>query len=1063
MRVGFDAFVSYSHAADGRLAPALQKAIQRFAKPWYRARALRVFRDESALSANPHLWSSIEAALDESDWFVLLASPDAVASEWVKRELDHWLAHKPRDRILVVLTDGTWEWDTSAHAVVGTAVPPVLSDAFPDEPRHVDLRWAHAESDLDMRNARFRDGVAQLAAPVHGIPKDELESEDILLHRRARRLARGGVTVLALLVVIALVASGFALVQRHDALSARDRASHNADVAERATAVATAERLGAVAASRRGVDDSQALLLAVEGYRRADSVSTRSALLGTLTATPQLVGFLPGAPDATASAISPDGHLVVAGTNDGSLRFWDTRDTAGEPVLVAPPSVLRNVPVANMKFDQGGTHLFVLYSDGRVELWNPAARTPVGAPMAIGSTGSTDISVSPDGRTIVVEGTTATTVYEVFDHRILGKLGGGAAFSRDGRTLYASAGTGLVALDAATLAPIGGPLLGGAASGASFCVASACFLLSGGGEVVTASTGTEGTGHNIVLTDQGGGSPTTNDAGSAAASTLGATVVDATTRQVLEHLAPTSDVSAIAMSPDASRVVLGGDDGSIQVWPSSGASLTGATEPSMHQDGRIVSLSLADDGASLVSTSVGGSTVLWDLNGRGALARGNALPNAVGQFHASRPRSCSATESPVKSSIGTPVRTALYENDTCSSSVSMSPTGSKVAVSADQSSVWDLASRPPRLLRTFGTQLAPIATPLAFDPAGTRVLFAAGFSLHSPDGQQQGSLGPYEIANADGGPLEEVLSPASVVSDPNSGPFILVVKHGPCCASPLTAMDVWTGRTLGSFQPRSVVDQLVRAHEADVFETPLPPQIDANGHQVPGIRASLTSFLTSSLPAHAMVDAQGRRALTVSALGDIVLWDLRTGRPEGHPIIATGRTVPAATAVAFSPDGNELAVGRLDGTIQRYSLPLLQPVGPPIAGHSNPIGQIAYQPSGPLLAAASSAAVDLIDRDTSERIATLPYAGATPLEAVFGSLEATYGDGTAQFGEDGRVLVTNGYGTDTPALFVSLLPADWVTAACAAAGRNLTRTEWAQLVGSSVPYDRTCLEWPSGT
>ena len=69
----FDAFVSYSHVADGRLAPALQKAMQRLAKPWYRVRALRVFRDESALSANPHLWTSIQEALDQSEWFVLLA------------------------------------------------------------------------------------------------------------------------------------------------------------------------------------------------------------------------------------------------------------------------------------------------------------------------------------------------------------------------------------------------------------------------------------------------------------------------------------------------------------------------------------------------------------------------------------------------------------------------------------------------------------------------------------------------------------------------------------------------------------------------------------------------------------------------------------------------------------------------------------------------------------------------------------------------------------------------------------------------------------------------------
>ncbi|MDQ3698882.1 MAG: hypothetical protein M3373_12810 [Gemmatimonadota bacterium] len=43
--VRYDAFISYSHALDGTLAPALQSALHRFAKPWYRLRARRVFRD----------------------------------------------------------------------------------------------------------------------------------------------------------------------------------------------------------------------------------------------------------------------------------------------------------------------------------------------------------------------------------------------------------------------------------------------------------------------------------------------------------------------------------------------------------------------------------------------------------------------------------------------------------------------------------------------------------------------------------------------------------------------------------------------------------------------------------------------------------------------------------------------------------------------------------------------------------------------------------------------------------------------------------------------------------
>jgi len=49
----YDVFISYSHAADGRLAPALQSGLQRLAKPWYKPRALRVFRDDTRPRRQP--------------------------------------------------------------------------------------------------------------------------------------------------------------------------------------------------------------------------------------------------------------------------------------------------------------------------------------------------------------------------------------------------------------------------------------------------------------------------------------------------------------------------------------------------------------------------------------------------------------------------------------------------------------------------------------------------------------------------------------------------------------------------------------------------------------------------------------------------------------------------------------------------------------------------------------------------------------------------------------------------------------------------------------------------
>src|SRR5205823_13250506 len=83
----YDAFISYSHVKDNPTAIALQWVVQKLGKPWYRSRALRVFRDDTSLSATPHLWPSIEQALDQSRFLILLPSPEAANSPWVNKEV----------------------------------------------------------------------------------------------------------------------------------------------------------------------------------------------------------------------------------------------------------------------------------------------------------------------------------------------------------------------------------------------------------------------------------------------------------------------------------------------------------------------------------------------------------------------------------------------------------------------------------------------------------------------------------------------------------------------------------------------------------------------------------------------------------------------------------------------------------------------------------------------------------------------------------------------------------------------------------------------------------------
>src|SRR5258708_2439682 len=138
----YDAFISYSHAKDKPIAAALQSVVQKLGKPWYRRRALRVFRDDTSLSATPHLWPAIEQALGRSRYFILLASPEAAASKWVNKEVAYWLEHNGVDTLLIGVTDGVLAWDEAIGDFGwrdGMPLPPALTGRFPVEPKWVDL------------------------------------------------------------------------------------------------------------------------------------------------------------------------------------------------------------------------------------------------------------------------------------------------------------------------------------------------------------------------------------------------------------------------------------------------------------------------------------------------------------------------------------------------------------------------------------------------------------------------------------------------------------------------------------------------------------------------------------------------------------------------------------------------------------------------------------------------------------------------------------------------------------------------------------------------------------
>lgn len=316
----YDVFLSYS-SVDAPQARALELGLQRLARPWYRPRALRVFRDRAVLPAGDDTWAALQKRLDHSRWLVLLASPEAAASSWVGDEVTWWRRHHTVDgavrRLIIVRTSGELDWtDTDVEWATTTCLPEARRGAFslaqtwaelprPTGRPYVDLlssalggplRRAHDPADRHVA-AVLLDAVADVAATVRGVPKEEMVGE----HRRRARHTRA--TVLATVaVVVALLVSLFGIQRQAD------------DRRDAGTAAELVQR----AAAARDVDPRLALRLGIAADRIHPDAHTRAGLVDTLTST-RYRGQLTG----EAPAFDPRRPLAATIDYSGTTTLWD--------------------------------------------------------------------------------------------------------------------------------------------------------------------------------------------------------------------------------------------------------------------------------------------------------------------------------------------------------------------------------------------------------------------------------------------------------------------------------------------------------------------------------------------------------------------------------------------------------------------------------------------------------------------------------------------------------------------------------------------------------------------
>lgn len=75
-------------------------------KRFGRKRVGKVFRDAEELPLSSDLGADIEKALDGSEWFIAVCSPEYQKSKWCMRELEYFVEHHGLEHVLAVIVNG---------------------------------------------------------------------------------------------------------------------------------------------------------------------------------------------------------------------------------------------------------------------------------------------------------------------------------------------------------------------------------------------------------------------------------------------------------------------------------------------------------------------------------------------------------------------------------------------------------------------------------------------------------------------------------------------------------------------------------------------------------------------------------------------------------------------------------------------------------------------------------------------------------------------------------------------------------------------------------------------